>query len=148
MAVIAGMRDKPKGCYHRHHSNKHYANRGVSYKVNTTTDHYPPEADHCCGRSKGKAKKGYHRSNKYYLKHIVQVLLDRGYNSHLVFVTKDKPMLFPYSNRLVPQLRNTLSGIAQKHKLRGSWTSLTTLITKGSIQNLIWLSTTRLGQLG
>jgi hypothetical protein len=45
-------------------------------------------------------KKGYHRSNKYYLQHIVQVLLDRGHNRHLVF---DKPMLCPYSNRLVSQ---------------------------------------------
>ncbi len=72
-------------------------------KYNTTTDHSPPEADHCCGRGKGKPKNDYHRSNKYYLKHIVQVLLDCGHNRHLVFVTKDKPMLFPYSNRLVSQ---------------------------------------------
>ena len=90
-------------------------------KYNTTTDYKPPEADHCCGRGKGKPKiKGYHHSNKYYLKHIVQVLLDRGHNRHLVFITKDKPMLCPYLNRLVPQLWNTLNGISQKLKLRGS----------------------------
>ncbi len=76
----------------------------------------------------------------------METVLDRGHNRHLVFVTKDKPMLFPYLNRLVPQSWNNLNGIAQKHKLRGSWTSLTTLITKGSIQNLMWLSTTRLWQ--
>ncbi len=35
-------------------------------KYNTTTDHNPPEADHCCGTGKGKPKKGYHQSNKYY----------------------------------------------------------------------------------
>jgi hypothetical protein len=64
-------------------------------------------------------KKGYHCSNKYYLKHIVQVLLDRGHNRHLVFVTKDKPMLFPCLNRLVSQSWNTSNGIAQKRKLRG-----------------------------
>jgi hypothetical protein len=89
-------------------------------KYNTTTDPYPPEADHGCGRSKGKPKNGYHRSNKYYLKHIVQALLDRGHNRHLVFVTKDKPILFPYSNRLVSQSWNTSNGIAQKRELRGS----------------------------
>jgi hypothetical protein len=89
-------------------------------KCNTTTDHNPPEADHCCGRSKGKPKNGYHCSNKYYLKQIVRVLLDRGHNRHLIFVTKDKPMLLPYSNRLVSQLWNTSNGITQKHRLRGS----------------------------
>jgi hypothetical protein len=72
-------------------------------KYSTTTDHNPPEADHCCGRSRGKPKNGYHHSKKYYLKHIVQVLLDRVHNRHIVYITKDKPMLFPYSNRLVSQ---------------------------------------------
>jgi hypothetical protein len=72
-------------------------------KYNTTTDQNPPEADPCCGRGNGKSKKGYHCSNKYYLKHIVWVLLDRGHRRHPVFVTKDKPMLCPYSNRLVSQ---------------------------------------------
>jgi hypothetical protein len=33
----------------------------------------------------------------------VMVNLDHGHNRHLVFVTKDKPMLCPYSNRLVSQ---------------------------------------------
>ncbi len=81
-------------------------------KYNSTIDHNPPAADHCCGRGKGKPKKGYHCSNKYYLKHIVRILLDLGHNRQIVFVTKDKPMLFPYSNRLVPQPRNTSNGIA------------------------------------
>ncbi len=35
-------------------------------------------------------------------------------NGHLVFLTKDKHMMCPYSNRLVPQLWNTLNGISQK----------------------------------
>ncbi len=47
----------------------------VCVNYNTTTNHNPPEADHCCGRGKGKPKNGYHHSNKYYLKHIVQDLL-------------------------------------------------------------------------
>jgi hypothetical protein len=33
--------------------------QNVEYvKYNTTTDQNPPEADHCCGRGKGKQKKG------------------------------------------------------------------------------------------
>ena len=67
MAIIAVMRGKPKGGYHCHHSNKHYVNRGSTCKSNTTTEHNPPEADNCHGRSNGKPKNGYHRSNKYYL---------------------------------------------------------------------------------
>jgi hypothetical protein len=69
-------------------------------------------------------------------------------------------MLCPYLNRLVSQSWNTSNGIAQKCKLRGSWTSYTTPIVKrfysepdaieygktliaiGSIQNLTWSSMT------
>jgi hypothetical protein len=69
----------------------------VKYHVmyNTTVDQNTPEADHCCGRGKGAPKKVYNCSNKYYLKHIVQVLLDHGHNKHPNFVTKDRPMLCP-----------------------------------------------------
>ncbi len=35
-------------------------------------------------------------------------------NGHLVFLTKNKHMMCPYSNRLVPQPWNTLNGISQK----------------------------------
>ncbi len=90
----------------------------VNYNI--TTLHNPPEADHWCGRGGGKQKKGYHSSNKYYLKHIVWDLLDPGHNRHLVFVTKDKPMLFPYSNRLVWLLWNTWKGSPRNIKLKGS----------------------------
>ncbi len=42
------------------------------------------------------------------------VLLDRGHNNgHLVFLTKDKPMMCPYSKRLVPQSWNTSNWISQ-----------------------------------
>jgi hypothetical protein len=41
----------------------------------------------------------------------VQVLLDSGSNGDLIFVNKDKPMLLPYSKRLVPQSWNTSNGI-------------------------------------
>jgi hypothetical protein len=44
-----------------------------------------------------------------------RVLLGRSHNNgHLVFLTKDKPMMCPYSKRLVPQSWNTLNGISQR----------------------------------
>ncbi len=43
----------------------------------------------------------------------MQVLLDSGSDSDLVFVDKDKPMLLPSSKRQVPQLWNTLNGMFQ-----------------------------------
>jgi hypothetical protein len=70
---------------------------------------------------RGKSKHGYHRhrSNKHYKKQIVWVLLDSGSDGDLVFVNKDKPMLLPYSKRLVPQSWNTSNGIFQtKRKAR------------------------------
>jgi len=49
----------------------------------------------------------------------VRVLLDSGSDRDLVFVNRDKPMLLPYSKRLVPQLWNTSNGIFQtKRKAR------------------------------
>ncbi len=66
-------------------------------KYSTTTEHNPSEANYCCGRGNSKPKNGCHNSNKHYKKKLVRVLLDRGPNRDLVFVTKDKPMLFPYS---------------------------------------------------
>jgi hypothetical protein len=42
------------------------------------------------------------------------VLLDRSHkNGHLAFLTKDKPMMCPYSKRLVLQSWNTSNGISQ-----------------------------------
>jgi hypothetical protein len=70
---------------------------------------------------RGNSKHGYlrHRSNKHCKKQIVWVLLDSGSDGDLVFVNKDKPMLLPYSKRLVPQSWNTLNGIFQtKHKAK------------------------------
>jgi hypothetical protein len=49
----------------------------------------------------------------------VRVLLDNGSNGDLIFVNKDKPILLPYSKRLVPRLWNTSNGIFQtQHKAR------------------------------
>ncbi len=63
---------------------------------------------------RGNSKHGYHRhrSNKHYKKKIVRVLLDSGSDGDLVFENKDKPMLPPYSKRLVPQSWNTSNGIS------------------------------------
>jgi hypothetical protein len=64
---------------------------------------------------RGNPKDGYTRlcSNKHCKQKIVRVLLDSGSDGDLIFVNKDKPMLLPYSKRLVPQLWNTLNGIFQ-----------------------------------
>jgi hypothetical protein len=64
---------------------------------------------------RGNPKDGYTRqcSNKHCKQRIVQVLLDSGSDSDLIFVSKDKPMLLLYSKRLVPQSWNTLNGIFQ-----------------------------------
>ncbi len=64
---------------------------------------------------RGNPKDDYtrQRRNKNCKQKIVQVLLDSGSNSNLIFVNKEKPMLLPYLKRLVPQSRNTLNGIFQ-----------------------------------
>ncbi len=70
---------------------------------------------------RGNPKDGYTclRSNKHCKQKIVRVLLDSGSDGDLIFVNKDKPMLLPYSKRLVPQLWNTMNEIFQmRHKAR------------------------------
>jgi hypothetical protein len=73
---------------------------------------------------RGKPKDCYHRhcSNKHYKQKLVWVLLYSGSDGDLVFVNKDKPMLLPYSKRLVPQSWNTLNGIFQTK--RKAWIEL------------------------
>jgi hypothetical protein len=73
---------------------------------------------------RGTPKDGYtrQRSNKHCKQKIVRVLLDSGSNGNLIFVNKDKPMLLPYSKRLVPQTWNTLNGIFQMR--RKAWVEL------------------------
>jgi hypothetical protein len=63
----------------------------VEYHVeyNTTTDQTHLKQTTIVVGGKGKPrKKGYHCSYKYYLKHTVQVLLDRGHNRHLVLLPR------------------------------------------------------------
>jgi hypothetical protein len=98
-------------------------NKEMHVNYSTPTKKNPPEGKTTAvvAVMRGKSKHGYHRhrSNKHYKKQIVRVLLDSGSDGNLVFVNKDKPMLLPYSKRLVPQSWNTLNGIFQtKHKAR------------------------------
>jgi hypothetical protein len=64
---------------------------------------------------RGNPKDGYIRqcSNKHCKQKLVQVLLESGSDDNLIFVNKDKPMLLPYSKRLIPQSWNTSNGIFQ-----------------------------------
>ncbi len=64
---------------------------------------------------RGNPKDGFTclHSNKHCKWRIVQVLLDSDSDGDLIFVSKDKSMLLPYSKRLDPQLWNTLNGIFQ-----------------------------------
>ncbi len=87
-----------------------------SYSTHTTQN--PPEGKTTAviAVMRGKPKDGYHHhhTNKHYKQKLVRVLLDNGLDGDLVFVRKDKPMLLPYSKRLVPQSWNTLNGIFQR----------------------------------
>jgi hypothetical protein len=58
-------------------------------------------------------KDGYTRQRikKNCKQRLVRVLLDRGSNNDLTFLSKDKPMLLLYLEWLVPQLWNTSNGI-------------------------------------
>ncbi len=78
-------------------------------------------------------------------KALVRVLLDLSHNNrHLVFLTKDKHMMCPYSKGLVPQSWNTLNGISQRCWVKGELNFLSTLITEGSLQSLMWSSPTEM----
>ncbi len=67
---------------------------------------------------RGNPKDGYTRqcSNKHCKQKIVWVLLDSGSDGDLIYVNKNKPMLLPYSKRLVPQSWNTSNGIFQTRR--------------------------------
>jgi hypothetical protein len=98
-------------------------NKGLHINYCIFTNKDPPEGNTTAviAVMRGKPKDGYHchRSNKHYEQKLVQVLLNSGSDGNLVFVRKDKPIMLPYSKRLVPQSWNTLNGIFQtKHKAR------------------------------
>ncbi len=87
---------------------------------NTPTTFNPPE-----GKTtaviivmRGIPKDGYNRlcSNKHCKQKIVRVLLDSGSDGDLIIVSKDKPMLLPYSKRLVPPSWKPLNGIFQTRR--------------------------------
>jgi hypothetical protein len=74
----------------------------------TPTTSNPPEGKTTAviAVMKGNPKDGYTRqcSNMHYKQRIVRVLLDSGSDGDFIFVSKDKPMLLPYSKILVPQV--------------------------------------------
>jgi hypothetical protein len=93
----------------------------VNHSTRTTSDPSEGSTMAVVAVMRGNPKDGYTRqhSNKHCKQKIVRVLLDSGSNGDLIFVNKDKPMLLPYSKRLVPQSWNTLNGIFQtRHKAR------------------------------
>ncbi len=97
--------------------------KNVHNNYSTPTAFNPPEGKNTAviAVMKGNPKDGYTClcSNKHCKQRIVQVLLDSGSGGDLIFVSKDKPILLPYSKILVPQLWNTLNGIFQRwHKAR------------------------------
>jgi hypothetical protein len=81
----------------------------------TPTNKDPPEGKTTAviAVMRGKPKDGccHHDSNKDYKQKLLQVLLDSGSDGDLIFVSKDKPILLPYSKRLVLQLWSTSIGI-------------------------------------
>ncbi len=87
----------------------------INHSTPTASD--PPEASTMAvvAVMRGNPKDGYthQHSTKHCKQNIVWVLLDSGSDCDLIFVNKDKPMLLPYSTRLVPQSWNTLNGIFQ-----------------------------------
>jgi hypothetical protein len=62
----------------------------VEYHVeyNTTTDQTQLKQTTVVVGVRVNLKRGYYLSDKYYLKHIVRVLLDRGHNRHLVLLPR------------------------------------------------------------
>jgi hypothetical protein len=89
----------------------------VHDSYSTPTTQIPPEGKTTAvvAVMRGKPKDDYHhhRSNKHSKQKLVRVLLDSDSDGDIVFVSKDKPMLLPYSKRLVPQSWNTSNGIFQ-----------------------------------
>ncbi len=57
-------------------------------KCDTTTDQTHLKQTTVVVGGRVNPKRGYHHSNKYYLKHIVRVLVDRGHNKHLVLLPR------------------------------------------------------------
>ncbi len=83
-------------------------NKGLHINYSTPTNKDPPEGktNAVIEVMRDKPKDAYHRhrSNKHYKQKLMWVLLDSGSDGNLVFVSKDKLILLPYSKRLVLHL--------------------------------------------
>jgi hypothetical protein len=118
-------------------------------KMSCTPNKDPPEGKTTAivAVMRGRPKHGHHRqrSNKYYKRKLVRVLLDSGSDGDLIFIEKDKPMLLPSSKRLVPQSWNTSSGRFQTtRKAEIELNFLSTPIAKGTSRHLILLTILRI----
>ncbi len=118
-------------------------NKELYIHYSTPSSKDPPECKNTLTIAvmRGKPKDGYHccHSNKHYKLTLVWVLLDSGSDGELVFVSKDKPMLLPtwkgwFHSRGILWMRSSRLSV----RLGWSWTSLTTLIAKGTIHNSMW----------
>ncbi len=73
----------------------------INHSTPTTSD--PPEGSTTAvvAVMRSNPEDGYtrQRSKKHCKQNIVQVLLDSGSNSNLIFLNKDKPMVLPYSKK-------------------------------------------------
>jgi hypothetical protein len=90
-------------------------NEGIHVNYSAPTNKNSPEGKTTAviAVMRGNPKNCCHRcgSNKHYKQKLVRVLIDSGSDSNHVLVSKDKPILLPYSTGLVPQLWNTSNGI-------------------------------------
>ncbi len=81
--------------------------KDVHNNNSTPTTFNPPEdkTTAVIAVMRGNPKNGYAClcSNKHCKQRMVRVLLNNGSDGDLIYVNKDKPMLLPYSKRLVPQ---------------------------------------------
>ncbi len=87
----------------------------VNYIIPTNKD--PPEVKTTAviAIMRDKPKNGYHRhrSNKHYKGILVRALLDSGSDGDLVFVSKDKLMMLPYSQKAGSRVVEYFNGIFQ-----------------------------------
>jgi hypothetical protein len=80
--------------------------KDVHDKTSTPTTSNPPEGKITAviAVMRGNPKDGYtcQCSNKHCKQRVVRVLLNSGSDGDFIFVSKDKPILLPYSKRLIP----------------------------------------------
>ncbi len=110
---------------------------------NTPTGQNPPKADYCCGRGNSKPKNGYYPSNKYYPSisagpvrpQSQQQTPSLSYQRQ----THDVSLLKKAGSTVVEYFEWDLPKVLSQGKLN----FLSTLMTEGSLQSLMWSSPTK-----